>query len=119
MSSAIEIIKKIEWREQIYRTLPQKELTRLAIIEIITMEKIGGNGEILEKEIYQTKDEIGTDYEIQFKTETAYECIEDTVKHLKALGFCEAHYDPEQIITAIADKEEYVELTLYTTMKKE
>lgn len=119
MSNGTEIVAKIEERERIFNSQTDENKTKMIMVDSDIDELLNINNNIYEFDIWEQKSKIGVakigmDYEIMFLTENAYIEVRAILDKLNRLPFVLAHYDSEQIETALEDEEDWVGVTIYT-----
>lgn len=119
MSTGTDIVAKIEERERIFNSQTEENKIKMLMVDIDIKDLLTINNEIYDCDVWESKtrvdvSHIGIDYEILFLTENAFIEVREIIDKINRLPFVEAHYDREQIETAIEDEEEWVGVTIYT-----
>jgi len=119
MSTGTKIVEKIQEREQIFDSQSEENKIKMIIVDMDMKDSLTVNNEICDCDVWESKtrvgiSHIGMDYEILFMTENAFIEVREIIDKINRLPFVEAHYDREQIETAIEDEEEWVGVTIYT-----
>ena len=119
MSTGTDIVAKIEERERIIDSQTEENKIKMIMVDMDINDLLNINNEIYNFDIWESKTRIGVshigmDYEILFMTENAFIEVREIIDKVNRLPFVQAHYDAEQIETAIEDEEQWVGVTIYT-----